>query len=346
MPFLYGASGEVKLLFTRNLKTVSYLPEPASVSSLFREPWLSDSRHDASRKKIADQIKARDITIWKVWYLDSLDGEPVPANEVYPGFPGLNDDSHFECSPYLLQGKPNFIFTDLKGAQGVVSSNPRPTWTRTSYGVTASNYAIWLTDNSDDPIIQLQIRGLTQSFTIDNPYDFLRLYRIVPVYDQPGKVLITLWALPEGTGRTLLLDVTNPVEIQEVLVGGEPVYKSSLLGSLCAYVEKTTGDASRRVLISDEYSLVKPDDLKIRLLDNQGSSTPGVSLQVVSPELQIVAAVLDPMTPCPTPWCAELRAAYQAELESVGEHCTGCQAGSIRKKFAKQAQAKLKEAHV
>lgn len=59
----------------------------------------------------------------------------------------------------------------------------------------------------------------------------------------------------------------------------------------------------------------------------------------------LIQAVLDPWCPCITPWCAELRAAYQAELDALGEGCNGCQSAGVRKKFAKLIEARLKEDH-
>ena len=63
---------------------------------------------------------------------------------------------------------------------------------------------------------------------------------------------------PPDTGRSFVITLNDNPTVQELFVDGKPIYKCSILGTLCAFAMRRPGSVMRDLAISDSFTLASP----------------------------------------------------------------------------------------
>ena len=258
MPFLFMENGRVQMLFTLPDRVITPSVDLAEISVLFRKPWLDDPKHDAARAKIAATNAIAPYQVWKTFRLDGLDAPPVPV--VWPE----STADTVECSPVMLDGGHQFVATLNRRSYPVNGPQEMelPTWATLPYGWSAPGSEVWAI-NDDAPMFGWQRDGgPLHTIRITGTGDKARLYRLVPIADNPNAALVTTLCPPDD-GRSFIVTLDDAPTIREVLVDGIPIYKSSILGSHCAFAIRRAGTIERDLAISDSFTAVIPSDIKL-----------------------------------------------------------------------------------
>ena len=254
MPFLFNEDGRVQMLFTQSERVVTPTVDLATVSALFRVPWLTDARYDAARAKIAASNPVASYALWKTFRLDPLTGDPVPV--VWPE----STPNTVECSPIMLPGGAHQFVATLN-RRSIPTNGPQemelPQWATLPFGWSAPGHDVWGIDNFAPSFGWQSGTDTLSKVRIDGIGDKGRLYRLIPVGDRPGTTLVTTLCPPD-TGRSFLVTLGDEPTIQEIHVDGEPVYKCSILGTLCAFAKRRPGSVFRDIAISDSFTLSAP----------------------------------------------------------------------------------------
>jgi len=160
-----------------------------------------------------------------------------------------------ECSPIMVGDRMQIICT-IGTDRKVMASDScliLPPWASGHFGWYAPDISVWSVFGPEgEPMIGWEVAGQplqTLGFGLTKAY---RIYRVVPVTDRPLHALVTLLA-NQRDYHTFLVSLDDDPKVHELLIDGGPVYKSSLLGGLCAHAILT--GSTREVCISDSYSL-------------------------------------------------------------------------------------------
>jgi len=244
MPFLYNDGG-MKMLFVKNEGVITPEVNLSGKFCFFREPWLSDPSYDAARDQIRDEIHAAPVVKYQPQRIDDFpNGTPVPLQI---------SSADTVCSPIWIQGGLQWVDTNdsIRSAMNTQGPMWLPSWATICYGFSAPGIEVWVSKDSltlgwqrgdDAPVSRVQFQGLA---------DKSHIYRVVPT-DQPDTALISVLAQPDIV-RTFLVSMIDAPTVTELLVDGQPVYKSSICGTYCAFSVRDSLD--RSVVVSDSFTL-------------------------------------------------------------------------------------------
>ena len=255
MPFLFMEDGRVQMLFTQSLRIVTPAVDRAAISALFRKPWLNDPKFDAARAKIAATNNIAPYALWKTYRLNDLSADPVSV--VWPE----STAETVECSPIMLEGGGHqFIATLGRRSFPVNGAHEMelPQWATLPFGWSAAGLEVWGIDD-DAPCFGWQsgTSGALHTIRLNGIGDKGRLYRLIPIGDRPNMAIVTTLCPPD-TGRSFLITLNDTSTIQELFVDGKPVYKCSIIGTLCAFAVRRPGSVIRDLAISDNFTLASP----------------------------------------------------------------------------------------
>ena len=259
MPFLFTENGRVQMLFTLPDRVITPSVDLAEISVLFRKPWLDDPKHDAARAKIAATNNIAPYPLWKTFWLDGLDAAPVPVI-----WPESTPDT-VECSP-IMQDAGGHQFVATLNRRSYPVNGPQemelPQWASLPYGWSAPGLEVWAINDDVSCFGWQRDGGPLHTFRLVSNGAKSRLYRLVPIADDPNAVLVTTLCPPDD-GRTFIVTLDDAPTVREVLVDGKPIYKSSILGSHCAFAIRRAGTIERDLAISDSFETVIPADIKL-----------------------------------------------------------------------------------